>query len=360
MHNCFISYSRKDAETAVAIQTALEQTGIPCWIDYRDATVGVDYAGSIVRAIKAAETFVLVLSESSCRSVHVLNEVNSAVNANATILCFKIDDCILTDSLEYYVGRTQWIIAQTPASRQQISKLVDAVLSRKDHPAQARQSPRVNTAARRSGCRMLKYQDLLALGYTTASIALQLVENDYINCNGIGMENEGTAQQWESYLQDNSETFQYLVDENDQIVGDWSIVALNEEAFRCAKAGELLEADIDMDKTELICFPGIYHGYILALSILPAYRNMKSYNLLIDSFLAQLEEYAANGIFFQEWCMNVFSRDVEALVRQLGFKFLANNKVFGKMYGCSFMPLPNYPIYQKHTTLVERYHHATI
>ena len=109
MHDCFISYSHKDSKIATAVQSILEQNGVRCWIDFRDATPGIDYAGSIVRAIKSADIFVLVLSENSSSSVHVLNEVNSAVNAGVTILPFKVDAGELNDSMEYYLGRTHWM-----------------------------------------------------------------------------------------------------------------------------------------------------------------------------------------------------------------------------------------------------------
>lgn len=363
MHDCFISYSHQDAKIAVTVQSILEQKGLRCWIDFRDATPGIDYAGSIVRAIKSSIVFVLVLSQNSTTSVHVLNEINSAVNAGITILPFKVDKSELNDSMEYYLGRTHWMDALTPPLEEHILKLADTIRSYKDKvtgDSDSTQKQKTSSQGGSATCQMLKYQDLLALGYTSSSIALQLVENDYINCNGIGLENEGTAQQWEEYLQDNSETFQYLVNENNKIVGDWSIVALNKETFNMAKNGELLEADIDIDKTEMICFPGIYHGYILTCSILPEYRNMKNYNILIDSFLIQLEEYAENGIYFKNWCMNVFSKEVESMVKQLGFKYITNNKVFGKIYFCDFLPLPNLPIYQKHPTLVERYKNAGI
>ena len=359
MHDCFISYSHKDSKIAIAVQSILEQNGIRCWIDFRDATPGIDYAGSIVRAIKSSSVFVLILSQSSSASVHVLNEVNSAENSDAVILPFKVDKSELNDSMEYYLGRTHWMDALTPPLEEHILKLVDTIRSYNNQPAPVQQSKPI-IQEQNKGCRMLKYQDLLRLGYTASSIALQLVENDYINCNGIGLENEGTAQQWEEYLQNNSETFQYLVNEQNKIIGDWSIVALNEETFNSAKAGELLEADIDIDKTEMICFPGIYHGYVLTFSILPEYRNMKNYHILIESFLAQLEEYAENGIFFSDWCMNVFSRDVESLIKQLGFRYITDNKVFGKIYYCDFLPLPELPIYQKHKELVERYRNAEI
>ncbi len=358
MHDCFISYSRKDAQIAIAVQNILEQNGIKCWIDFRDATPGADYAGSIVRAIKSSCIFILVLSQNSASSVHVLNEINSAANAGVVILPFKVDKSGLNDSMEYYLGRTHWLDALTPPLEEHILKLADTIKLHKGR-IQAdviRESRTVFTEeANVRDCRMLKYQDLISLGYDSTSISLQLVENDYINFNGIGMENEGTAQQWEEYLQDNSETFQYLVNGSNKIVGDWSIVALNEDAFALATKGELLEADIDIDKTEMICFPGIYHGYVLTFSILPEYRNMKNYNILIESFLVQLEEYADNGIFFKNWCINVFSKEVEALTKKLGFKYITDNKVFGKIYTCDFIPLPDLPVYKKHQRLVEMY-----
>ncbi len=363
MHECFISYSHKDTQIAIAIQSLLEQNAIKCWIDFRDASPGIDYASSIVHAIKTATVFIMVLSKHSTISPHVLNEVNSAVNAGVTIIPFRVDDIELNDSMEYYIGRTHWMDALTPPIEKHITKLLQVIQRHVNHDTTGKNKDdrfiygEVKNN-RSDECRMVKYNDLISLGYTSDSIALQLVENDYINCNGIGMENEGTAQQWKEYLQNNSETFQYLINAENKIVGDWSIVALDDNTFQEAKRGEMLEADIDMSKTELICFPGIYNGYILTMSILPQYRNMKNYTALIESFISQLEEYAENGIFFREWCMNVFSKEVESFVKQLGFKYIVDNRVFGKIYCCNFLPLPDRPIYRKRTLLAERYNNV--
>ena len=363
MQDCFISYSHQDSQIAQTIQNILEQHNIKCWIDFRNAIPGIDYAKSIVHAIKASKVFVIVLSENSCNSIHIVNEINSAVNAGVILLPFKVDDCELSENLEYYLGRTQWMDASTLPLEEHVLRLVNVIeMHLREKSATTNTAPSSTVLSPQPGlknkCKMLKYEDLLALGYTATSISLQLVENDYINCNGIGMENEGTAPQWEEYLQNNCETFQYLVNEQNKIVGDWSIVALNKEAFDLAMKGELLEADIDIDKTEMICFPGIYYGYILAFSLLPEYRNIKNYNLLIDSFLSQLEDYTENGIYFNQWCMNVFSKEIETLVKSLGFRFEVNNKVHGKLYHCNFMPLPELPIFKKHTLLFERYRHV--
>ena len=256
------------------------------------------------------------------------------------------------------MGKTHWLDALTPPIEQHILTLV-SMLTKQERIAQVPKKEK-NQGSAPGECRMATYEELLAMGYSAKSISLQLVENDYINCNGIGTENEGAAQQWEAYLQNYSETFRYLINGENQIVGNWSLVALNRGAFQQAKAGALLEAELDISKTEMICFPGVYDGYILAFSLLPEYRKMKHYNLLIQSFLDQLEEYADNGIFFQSWCMNVFSTEIESLIKPLGFTYLTNNVVYGKIYHCDFMPLPKLPVYQKRPLLVERYEHADI
>ena len=259
MHECFVSYSHKDMQIATAIQSILEQKGIRCWIDFRDAIPGIDYASSIVRAIKSSQFFILVLSENSSKSPHVLNEINSAVNASVTIIPFKVDEGELDDSMEYYLGKTHWLDALTPPLENHIVQLastIGAQLSKTENRNDVcKQTVTYNQNSKLSNlneCRMVKFEELLNLGYTAKSISLQLVENDYINCNGIGLENEGTAQQWEEFLQNNSETFQYLINADNKIVGDWSIVALNEDHFEKAKRGELLEMDIDINTTEMI------------------------------------------------------------------------------------------------------------
>ncbi len=361
MHDIFISYSHKDKQIATMVLGILEQNGIKCWIDYRDAIVGKDYAASIVRAIKECKFFVLLLSANSSASQHVINEVNSAVTASKTIVPFKIDEAEISDSMEYYVGKTHWLEAITPPMEAHIKELVATLGSysengnAKNSPARPMPSAPRGRGAVGNECKMMTLQELIAAGHTPSSIAIQLVENDYINCNGISDENEGSAAQWEEFLQNDSDTFRYLVNGEGKIVGDWSIVALTEESFKQALKGELLEKDIGMDNTEPLYFPGTYKLYILSMSLLPEYRTMQNHIKLVDSFVEQLGDYSQNEIFFDEICINVFSREVEAMIRKLGFKYVADNKVFGKIYSLRFIPLPDLPLIKKHPKLVENY-----
>ena len=361
MHDIFISYSHQDKQVANMVLGILEQNGIKCWIDYRDALPGNSFAASIVHAIKECKFFVLLLSTASGESPHVLNEVNSAVKAGKTIVPFKIDDGEMSEGMEYYVGKTHWLEAITPPMELHIKQLAEAIGNwQKSLSAPEASSQKLPIAPvqsiHKNVCRMMTFEELIESGHTASSIAIQLVENDYINCNGIEEDNEGTASQWEEFLQNSSDTFRYLVNGENKIVGNWSIVALTDEAYELAVKGELLEKDLGPDNTELICFPDTYNGYILAISLLPEYRNLQNYNLLIDSFLRQIEDYAENGIFFRKWCMNVFGKEVEALIKRLGFKYICDNKKFGKIFACPFMPLPDIPLLKKFPKLIEKYH----
>jgi len=72
MYDVFISYSSKDQKTADAVVNYLESAKIRCWIAYRDADAGALYAASIIKAIRTLSVFLLVFSENSSNSKHVL------------------------------------------------------------------------------------------------------------------------------------------------------------------------------------------------------------------------------------------------------------------------------------------------
>lgn len=110
-HKVFISYSRKDSVVAESILEYLESKGISCWLDKRNIILGMDYAESIVHAIRESEIFLLVLSHNSNASDDVLKEVYCAVNNKLSIIPFRISDVVLRESMEYHLGMVQWLDA---------------------------------------------------------------------------------------------------------------------------------------------------------------------------------------------------------------------------------------------------------
>jgi hypothetical protein len=128
-YDVFISYSNKNKAIADAVCAKLEENKIRVWIAPRDVLPGKDFAASIIHAIDNCRVFVLIWSEESNKSGHILNEINRAFSQNITVLPFRIDNVEPTESLEYYIGRTHWLDAITPPLEKHIEKLVDTILS---------------------------------------------------------------------------------------------------------------------------------------------------------------------------------------------------------------------------------------
>ena len=145
------------------------------------------------------------------------------------------------------------------------------------------------------------------------------------------------------------------VNDKDEIVGDWSMLALDDETYERAIKGDTTESEFTMDTTEYVCFPGEYNGYLLNMSLNMEYKTLDNNLKLVDSFFARLKKYAENGIFFKRFCVNVFRRDQQAFYKNFGFRYVCDNKAFGTIYELYLEPYPTSPLFAKHTALKELY-----
>ena len=356
MYDVFISYSSKDKTYADAIVHTLEENGLKCWIAYRDAVPGISYSESIVSAIRDAKVFLLIFSENSKASVHVKNEINYATKVGALIIPFRVEDVKPDDSLEYYLGATHWLEALTKPLQNHILRLKDTIKGALIHNNE-QVAPVTNaTQATKSGeLRVVETEYLYSKGMTPESIARRLVENDLNLYAGISDINEGSPEQWADFVENCPDYFCYLVNDKDEIVGDWSIVALDDKTYEQAVKGQTTENEFTMDTTEYICFPGDYNGYLLNMSLNMEYKTLDNNLKLVDSFFSRLEKFAQNGIFFTRFCVNVFRRDQQAFYKNFGFRYVCDNKEFGKIYEINLVPYPTGPQFAKRKLLRELY-----
>jgi TolB-like protein len=130
----FVSYASQDSAVAESICTALEKDGIACWIAPRDVRPGDFYADAIVQAINACQVLVLVLSENSVASAHVLREVERASAKQRPVIAFRIDATPLPTGLEYFLSTSQWLDAGGGDLARSFPKLVEAVRRRRAAP----------------------------------------------------------------------------------------------------------------------------------------------------------------------------------------------------------------------------------
>lgn len=109
----FLSHSSKDAEVAFGLCRAFEKNDIDCFIAPRDIRSGHEYAAEIVNGIDKSDAMILILSNNSNTSPHVLREVERAVSKNIPIVVYRIEDVILTRSMEYFLMTHQWVNGKT-------------------------------------------------------------------------------------------------------------------------------------------------------------------------------------------------------------------------------------------------------
>lgn len=127
MTDIFISYASKNKNIADAMCAKLEQQDQKCWIAPRDIKPGEEYAAGIVRGIDNCKCMVIVFSEASNASKHVLREVERAVGTGAVVIPFRIEDIMPTDSMDYFLKVSHWLDAKDMKMDDALSKLSQTI-----------------------------------------------------------------------------------------------------------------------------------------------------------------------------------------------------------------------------------------
>lgn len=353
----FISYTKQDREHAYEICRELEKRDIDCWIAPRNIDVGERWAEQIIKAIERCSNYIIILSDRSQSSQEVLKEITLASEMKKKIYAVCIDGCEPTGEFKYHLS-----ITQRGNYKKGDVRVIDqlAAIIRGESIVQTVSVSAITEEKReeRTGKEELEivtYKELIGRGLTKAEIANQLVANDRELYPDIDDDNEGDVSQWENYLSSYPQTFRYMINTKNQIIGNWSMVTISADHYRKAKKGKLLESELFIDKTEYFMFGGIFYGYLLNLSINREYMSPKNLRRLFESFLDQLEEFAEDDIFFRSWCVNVFLPEHEKRYEGLGFQYVCDNSKTGKIYTLDFYPYPSNRVFQNRSRLKELY-----
>jgi len=127
----FISYNQRDRQMAERLCCEFESRGMKAWYAPRDVHDN-DYATSIFNAIVRCSHFVVIVSEGSMQSEHVLNEVNLAfdqLRRNIRLLPLKTDGQELRPAFAYYLARQHWTDVSRPPMEDRLREFADRVLA---------------------------------------------------------------------------------------------------------------------------------------------------------------------------------------------------------------------------------------
>src|SRR5690349_8651267 len=92
MASLFISYSRKDTESARRLTQALKSQNLDFWIDWEGIPPTVDWRNEIQTGIEEADIFVFLLSPDSCASKVCGEELDHAVRNGKRLIPIVIRD----------------------------------------------------------------------------------------------------------------------------------------------------------------------------------------------------------------------------------------------------------------------------
>jgi hypothetical protein len=125
----FISHAHQDRSSAEQLLAALESRGIKCWSAPRDVAPGGSYAESILRGIESSSCFVLVFTQHSNLSPHVLREVERALNLGINIIPVRFDDSGISKSLDYLLATVHWLSATAEPRARALQHAVEQIAS---------------------------------------------------------------------------------------------------------------------------------------------------------------------------------------------------------------------------------------
>jgi hypothetical protein len=107
----FVSFASNDAALAHRAVTALEESGLRCWFSDRDIEPATSYPAVITNAVKSSGAVLLLLTEASNQSPHVIREIELAFTARRPILPVRIGGGTPSPDLQYFLSRSQWLDA---------------------------------------------------------------------------------------------------------------------------------------------------------------------------------------------------------------------------------------------------------
>ena len=125
----FISYSSRDRNVADNLCSKLEANGIKVWYAPRNIDTS-DYASSIVYAISKCSHFIVILSQASLNSEHVLNEIDLAFQETKRGIRFyplKLDQEEMGPAFKYYLSRQHWMDATFPPLEKRLDEFVGKI-----------------------------------------------------------------------------------------------------------------------------------------------------------------------------------------------------------------------------------------
>lgn len=184
--------------------------------------------------------------------------------------------------------------------------------------------------------RQFKIASLMELhtqGFSESDVAVAVTDNDQNLYAEIPPEIAGAAEQWAEHFRRFPDFCAFVVDTDNQIIGNFSFAGLTSEQDRLMSSGELRDCDLDAKTGDNLYARGTHFAYLMNLSVNHFAESSELYQKLWESFTTMLKNAAVkDGIFFSRIYFKAFLPEHEAKVAARGFHFCCEDKLYGKVF----------------------------
>jgi len=212
-----------------------------------------------------------------------------------------------------------------------------------------------DSPARRPAVSIATIEDVIDWGWDGVRLLEELVRLDYQTIHGLNEGNEGMPQQWAPVFMEHPDTWRLAVEGPERIVGYWHFVPLFDDDYALASSGHMLDGQITADRVCYLELPGVYKVYFVSICLLPKYRGLRNFRILLDALFDDLAALAERGVYFDEICANAFTGEGRALCRTLGMRYVGDHQEKGEVFTLPLIPVPNLRSLQAYPRFIECY-----
>lgn len=207
--------------------------------------------------------------------------------------------------------------------------------------------------------RAVTYQETIALNLDIKNLVLEAMQLNNETMEGLTSEHGGQLEQWTPIAKECNETWRYLFDQNNKMIGLWAFYPVFDDIFKQIKDGLFFDNELTLNMMPMLV-QGTYNIYFVEICLDERYKGTTIFRLLLKSIAEVIERLAEKEIYIDEICTQAYTTDGERLCKSLGLKYHKKHVDCGDIYCGSVKDLLEKPFCRNFYTLKRLYSNKII
>lgn len=154
---------------------------------------------------------------------------------------------------------------------------------------------------------------------------------------------EGSPEQWGPIFERWPEFWRVITfGDTNEIVGYWHIAILNEDMYKKAIGGKLLDSEVDLNAWDDVGPNSYYKAYLVFMGLKPEHSGMEGRKIIYDSLVRCISKLSDRGIFFEQiYCCAVTPSGFNTCARN-GMDYVCMHSTISqaRIYKIDLIPFP--------------------